>query len=95
MAQTEKCCILAIDVSGSVIGFEFYWNKVNELVSDVLSKGYSNYKMIVWSTDFKDITLDQLRECISNRATGYGGGTSPGVYRKTNDRSGGKEQQFV
>lgn len=92
MAQAEKCCILAIDVSGSVMGFEFYWTKVNELLSDVLRKGYSDYKVIAWSTDFKAITLDQLRECIDSRATNYGGGTSPGVYiQEQVTGSGGKK----
>ncbi|XP_055306171.1 uncharacterized protein LOC129570544 [Sitodiplosis mosellana] len=82
MAQTEKSCILAIDVSGSVLGHEFYWNNVNELLQQVLSKVYSSLKIIAWSSNFKDIELEALRECISSRGRTYGGGTYPDVIWK-------------
>lgn len=76
MAQKEKCCVLAIDVSGSVKDFKFYWDQVEELLNNLLNQNYMRYVVIAWSSRYEEITVEKLRECIRERNY-LGGGTCP------------------
>lgn len=72
MTESEKCCVLAIDVSSSVNSRKLYWDKVKELLNEVLAKNYSSYKCVTWNHKYKGIYIETLHTYIQKRR-GYGG----------------------
>lgn len=71
--QTQKCCVLAVDGSGSVTSSQLYWDKVKEILFENLRKDYSKCKIVVWDTSYEDVSVETLRSYILKRKGNEGG----------------------
>lgn len=79
MSKKEKCCVLAVDDSGSVVGFKFYWRYVSKLLREIMCKSYSSYRIVCWSSRFHEVTIEILREHINKLQDDQAGGTEPNL----------------
>lgn len=78
--QTQKCCVLAVDASGSVSGSQLYWDKVNEILNENLRKRYSNYKIVAWGTEYEDMSVQTFKSYILERPGNKGGTTASLIW---------------
>lgn len=65
--MTMSDTIIYIDISGSVNGSDIYWKKVDKIITENIKS-----KFIVWDTNIKEITYNQLLKYINDKK-GYGG----------------------